>query len=300
MPDAIGKLIVRLQGAPVAELQLAQTPITIGSAVGNNLVLPDAKVSPLHAQIDSGPDGPILTDRRSTHGTWVDGEPSFLKRPFLLRDGIVFRIGPFELTYQAMEATAPPPVHAAPSALPDPPEVASTPPAPPVPQPVAQPRLAGLSRYLDDLPAIFQPQGEGSDETFLGRYLLIFEAIWEPLEQRQDHIEHYFDPHTCPAAFLPWLARWLDTPLDRRLPEGRARALLSRAMEFHRSRGTLHGMADVIEVCTGLRPEISEDAEQSLFHVRLPQEAMVYQALVDDLISVYKPAHAGYTLEVQL
>src|SRR2546427_437089 len=41
------------------------------------------------------------------------------------------------------------------------------------------------SRYLADLPTVFQDPMF----PFLGRYLRIFEHIWEPFEWRQDHIE---------------------------------------------------------------------------------------------------------------
>ena len=48
------------------------------------------------------------------------------------------------------------------------------------------------SRYLGYLPIIFH------DTDFLRRYLLIFESIWEPLENRETHIDMYVDPRTAP------------------------------------------------------------------------------------------------------
>ena len=85
------------------------------------------------------------------------------------------------------------------------------------------------------------------------------ESIWEPLEQRQDHIDAYFDPATSPASFLPWLASWIDPTLNTRWPEKRLRALLAEAMNLYRWRGTRYGVARMIELCTGLTPQITED-----------------------------------------
>ena len=83
---------------------------------------------------------------------------------------------------------------------------------------------AAASRYLPYLPIIFQ------DNDFLSRFLQIFEAIWEPLEQRQDHIGMYLS-RTCPASWLPWFASWFGLTLDPHLPEGGARALLAEAID---------------------------------------------------------------------
>jgi phage tail-like protein len=176
--------------------------------------------------------------------------------------------------------------------------VSLPPPAPPPPPratfPAPEPP-GPLSEYLRDLPIIFQ------DGEFLGRFLLIFESIWEPLEHRQDHIEMYFDPATCAPSFLPWLASWLDPGLDTRWPEERLRAIVARVMDLYRWRGTRYGLGRMIELATGLTPRISEDpATPFCFRVRLeiPADGGVDQRLVENLIESHKPAHAGYVLEL--
>src|SRR5205807_6447131 len=116
--------------------------------------------------------------------------------------------------------------------------------SPPALQQVPQPIKAVSRRPLDEpesiyrqyLPDIFQ------ENDFLRRFLRIFEDIWEPLEQRQDHIEMYFDPHTCPASFLPWLASWFDLSLNMHWPEARMRGLLAEAMDLYSLRGTNYGL----------------------------------------------------------
>ena len=154
------------------------------------------------------------------------------------------------------------------------------------------------SIYSRNLPDIY------SENDFLQRFLYIFEDIWEPLEQRQDHISMYFDPRTCPAVFLPWLASWLGLSFNPHWPEARRRRLLSQAMDLYRWRGTRYGLTRMIEVCTGITPEITENPlEPFVFRIRiaLPPAASadgVDRRLIEELIQTHKPAHAGYILEV--
>lgn len=151
------------------------------------------------------------------------------------------------------------------------------------------------SRYLQHLPIIFH------DNDFLGRYLLIFESLWEPLEQRQDFLDMYFDPRTCPESFLGWLASWLGITLNQHWPVARRRLLLSEAFELYRWRGTRYGLARMLEICTGLTPEITDgEAQPFVFRIRLtiPPESGVEREFIEELIQAHKPAHAGYILEL--
>jgi phage tail-like protein len=158
------------------------------------------------------------------------------------------------------------------------------------------PPRGSTSAYVNDLPAIYQ---EGD---FLGRFLLIFESIWEPLEQRQDHLALYFDPRTCPAGFLPWLGSWLEFSVNPHWPEARLRRLLGEAMDLYRWRGTRYGLTRLIEICTGLTPVITEPPESPfVFHValRLPPETTISRELIEQLVQAHKPAHAGYVLDIR-
>jgi phage tail-like protein len=111
----------------------------------------------------------------------------------------------------------------------------------------------------------------------------------------------YFDPHTCPPELLEWLASWLDLAVNNHWPEARRRRLLAEATDLYRWRGTRYGMTRMIEVCTGLTPEISDSiATPFVFRVQLhiPAESDVDAALIDDLVRFHKPAHAGYVIEL--
>ncbi len=152
------------------------------------------------------------------------------------------------------------------------------------------------SRYLQFLPSLYQGQD------FLGRFLLIFEAVWEPLEQRQDHISRYFDPATAPASFLPWFASWFDLIVEAELDEPQLRLLAGSAAELVRWRGTTYGLSRLIEIVVGVTPVISPHPEQPFcFQVVLYQPAgqsPLPEALIKQLIERHKPAHAGYTLDI--
>lgn len=309
MSTSIAQLIVQLQGSVVQTIPLNMPVLRIGRTPESGLMLDSHLVSRNHAEVRVTPQGTALTDLGSSNGTFIGTQRLLPNQPRLLTDGTSFRIGPYILTYRASTAEAQtqveeeemPRIEEQATLPPQPQETRKQPVAQPKPEPPARrpPERELTSLYTRYLPDIYQ------ENDFLQRFLHIFEDIWEPLEQRQDHIEMYFDPRTCPAVFLPWLASWLGIPLNAHWPEARKRRLLSQAMELYSWRGTLYGLARMIEICTGLTPEITEKpSEPFVFHVRLtlapsPTGEHVDRALIEELIQIHKPAYAGYVLEVR-
>ncbi|HEU5383694.1 MAG TPA: phage tail protein I [Ktedonobacteraceae bacterium] len=298
------QLIIQMQGEIIKTIELNTPVLQIGRTPESALQLDHSMISRNHAEIRLGPLGAVLTDLGSTNGTFIGEERLLPNQPHLLTDGATFRLGPYYLTYRTSaaeprESDEPPPQQELPSL---PVEVAVTrKPATP-PQAAQQvhkaPDGSMASLYARFLPDIYQ------ENDFFQRFLHIFEDIWEPLEQRQDHIPMYFDPHTCPVIFLPWLASWLDIPLNPRWPEARQRRLLAQAMELYSWRGTSYGLARLIEICTGLTPVITEKPKEPfVFHIRIslapnPNGEVVDRAFIEELIQMHKPAHAGYILEI--
>ncbi len=308
MSNTPDQLIVQLEGKVVLTFSLNTPVIRIGRTPDNGLSLPHQLVSRAHAELRMEPQGLLLTDLGSSNGTFIGSQRLLPNQPQVLTDGTTFRIGPFLLTYQAAKSEGqsqepedePQPRLEPTAVIPVP-----TAPAPPDQQQIPQPAQPASRRQVDEpesmyrhyLPDIFQ------ENDFLRRFLRIFEDIWEPLEQRQDHIEMYFDPQTCPVSFLPWLASWLDLPFNPHWPEARHRRLLSQAMELYSWRGTRHGLVRMIEVCSGLTPVIEDSSQPFVFRVRItlpPGTASetVDKDLIEELIQAHKPAHAGYILEV--
>jgi phage tail-like protein len=290
------QLIVRFQGQLVQRVPLLQDVLSIGRTPDNGLSLPHPLIARRHAELRIDEGRAVLTDLGSATGTFL-GETRLLpNQPQILPGGAVVRIGPFEITYYEV-APAEEPVAAEPSGPGLSMPVASprtlVPPRPTFPSPRP---IGPLSRYLADLPAIYQ------ESDFLGRFLLIVEALWEPLEQRQSYMPLCFDPHTCPVAMLPWLASWLDMPIDRLWPESRQRTILAEAIDLLRWRGTRFGLSRMIALSTGLTPEILDEPGQSfVMRVRLtvPPSHQVDQQVLDLLIQNHKPAHVGYILEMR-
>jgi len=77
-----------------------------------------------------------------------------------------------------------------------------------------------VSHYLEFLPAPYRDR----ENEFMGRFLLIFESIMDPLFNTVDNMALYFDPRLIPASLLPWLATWVDQTLDPAWPRKAAGA----------------------------------------------------------------------------
>lgn len=120
------------------------------------------------------------------------------------------------------------------------------------------------SQYLRHLPALFY------DDELMGRFLMIFESFWQPIERQIDGIHYYFDPKMTPSGFVPWLATWTDLTLDDRWTEAQQRRLLGSAARLFRMRGTKQGLLEYLEIYTGRRATLTEHRANNL---RLGKEA---------------------------
>ncbi len=298
MPENHGHLSIELQGNLLRTVALSLGRTTIGRTPDNTVVLASPLVSSRHAEIEVTTEGAIITDLGSQQGTFVSGKRVLPNQPTPLTDGTVLQIGLFLITFTGAPVSDEKPKKGkpAPDPVPDEPETPPIPipPAPPPPpprptQPLA-PAVGPQSVYLENLPVIFH------DQDFLGRYLLIFQTLWEPLEWRQDHLEMYFDPLTAPVGFLRWLEQWLGIAANQHWPESRRRRFMVEAMDLYRWRGTPSGLRRMIEICTGLNPSIEERAP-FVFTVTLTKNDRAQQELLETLIQTHKPAHAGFLLE---
>jgi phage tail-like protein len=184
-------------------------------------------------------------------------------------------------------------------------------------------------RYLRYLPSLYE-----RDE-LLGRFLMLFESFWAPIERQIDDIYDYFDPRMAPADFLPWLAGWLDLELDERWPEERLRRMLRWAIALHRSRGTKWGLLKYLEIYTGHQAEITERRARNFLvgpearlgpaialgranvphtftvSLQLPpleieekeeraRQEQIRRHTIESIIEMQKPAHTVYTLDLEI
>jgi phage tail-like protein len=193
--------------------------------------------------------------------------------------------------------------------------------------------VRAMGRYMRFLPRIFQEQDE-----LMGRFVMLFESFWGPIEQQVDHLADYFDPLLAPADLLPWLAAWIDLVLDERWPEAMRRRLMRSAVGLYRRRGTRRGLQEYLELYTGARVKLSEHGANNFvlgpqarlgpavalgtlnrphsFTVTVylpaaevapagaPPEALaralaVRQRMIETIIEAEKPAHASYSLRLE-
>jgi phage tail-like protein len=117
---------------------------------------------------------------------------------------------------------------------------------------VCYPRIS----YLRYLPATYQEDRPSRE--FLERFLSLFETVLGDLETTIGRIPEVFTPSVAPAAFLDWLARWLDLSIEEEWTPEVKRQLIERASRLYEGKGTPEGLADFIEVVLGQRPLILE------------------------------------------
>ena len=197
----------------------------------------------------------------------------------------------------------------------------------PPPQETVTVAVYAKGRYLRHLPALYD-----YDE-FMGRFIMLFESFWGPINHQIDSIWHYFDPLLTPAELLPWLAAWFDLALDERWPEDAQRKLIKSAIQIYRQRGR-KGMAMYLEAITGVPPKITEHFARNFAwgaNCRLghnfalgndnaphtmtiemelaplkstgdPQQdarrAQERRQMIEDIIKAEKPAHVAYKLHI--
>ena len=189
--------------------------------------------------------------------------------------------------------------------------------------------VAAKGRYLKYLPAIYQ------DDDLMGRFLMLFESFWSPIEQQIGTTPVYFDPKMTTPDLLPWLASWIGLVLDENWPEERRRLLLQSAASLYRKRGTRQGLQEYLEIYTGEKAKIAEHRAENFtlgpkaslgpglalgkenrphtFTVTLhlpPLEAatraeqkrqeLVRQRIIESIIDAEKPAHTSYTLHLDI
>lgn len=293
-----GRLEIHSEGQETAFFELPPVGIVeIGRAEDVALHLSGAIISRRHARIKLLREGVFLEDT-SSHGTWLNDQRIPRGSDHRLQHLSKIQIGTFTLVYYAFEPESSrlpsPERHTRPLQVRPPRSRTSVQGPPPTPLPVVPPLPAPTaSEYLKYLPAIHQ------DNDFLGRFLQIFESLWEPMEARQETINGYFDPLSCPEPFLPWLSSWFGIPYYPSWPEWRRRRFLWVSIKNLWIRGTAEALSHVIEVCTGLIPEIRDDGD-FLIHISIHASdgLSIDTSLLELLIQTHKPAHVEYVLEV--
>lgn len=112
---------------------------------------------------------------------------------------------------------------------------------------------------------ILGPQTMGElTSPFLRRFLQGLELTLRPVEETLDNLPAYITVGTAPTAFLEWLAWIVGADLSEGWDRRRRREAVSTALDLHRSRGTVPGLAAVVSLHLGVPPgdvEVEEGGE---------------------------------------
>ncbi len=106
--------------------------------------------------------------------------------------------------------------------------------------------------YLNYLPEIYR------QDDLMGRFLMLFESFWKPIDTQIRQISCYFDPDLTPEKMLPWLASWVGAYWDETLPDQRKRALLRKAVQLYQRRGTKGALKSMLDIYTNSEVHINE------------------------------------------
>jgi len=159
------------------------------------------------------------------------------------------------------------------------------------------------------LPALYQ------EDDFTQRFVSAFDAALAPIFAALDNFPAYLDPWLAPEDFLEWLGGWFGIVLDESWSLARRRALITRAFEFYRMRGTATGLKEQVEVLTGGAVELHETGGVSsstsaggalpgspnfalLVRVTLDDPATINLARLDALVMAAKPGHITHKVEI--
>ena len=159
------------------------------------------------------------------------------------------------------------------------------------------------------LPAIYQ----GDD--FAQRFLAALDEVVAPVYSTLDNFDAYLDPAIAPDDFLVWLAGWVGIGLDESWDDARRRAIVARAVELYRMRGTAAGLAGQVELQTGGSVEIMENGATSwsvdpggdlpgspeplvVVRVTVPDPKTIDATRLDAVVASAKPAHVLHRIEL--
>ena len=93
------------------------------------------------------------------------------------------------------------------------------------------------------------------------RFLFLFQHVMTSVIDRIDEMPDLTDPLRVERKFLPWLASWVNFPLDESLPLHMQRELVRRSIRLNRMRGTKEGLAEMIRILTSTPVVIEERAK---------------------------------------
>ena len=111
---------------------------------------------------------------------------------------------------------------------------------------------------LENLPAIYR-RSDAVGRNLTRDLCWLFEHMFDSVLVNLDEGWRFYDPHVAPLEFLDWLSGWTAFTIDLDWPDAQKRALIKRAVDLYRVRGTKRGLALFLKLFTGHEPDIDEN-----------------------------------------
>lgn len=126
------------------------------------------------------------------------------------------------------------------------------------------------------------------------QFLLLFQHMMTTVVDKIDQLPDLVDPLRTEARMLPWLASWVNFPLDHALPIHQQRELVRRSIRLHRMRGTSEGIAEMVRVLTAAPVTLIERTPPR--SCTLGQMALAGAGKIEDRFARREPA-GSYMLQ---
>lgn len=117
--------------------------------------------------------------------------------------------------------------------------------------------ISGTS-LVDYLPQIYRGNDRNS---FLSRFLFIFQSLYADLDDEIDRLPRLFAPDHVDEEFLNWLVQWFSIKDTYIWGEEKLRLLLKNIIELYKIKGTKESIKKIVEMYLGITPLIIERFE---------------------------------------
>lgn len=108
--------------------------------------------------------------------------------------------------------------------------------------------------FVDYLPEVYQ-----QNNSFLRRYIGIFQSIYLDMERKIDRLPIYLDPDSVPDEYLDYLASWMGVENEGSiLDPKRLRYMVRNAIRLNKIKGTIQSVMEMVRLYTGESPIIIE------------------------------------------
>jgi phage tail-like protein len=111
---------------------------------------------------------------------------------------------------------------------------------------------------LENLPAIYR-RSDAAGRNLVRDVCFVFEHMFDSVDTNLIDGWRFYDPYVTPIDFLNWLSGWTAFTLDLDWPEAQKRALIKRAVDLYRIRGTRRGLTLFLRLFSEHEPDIEEN-----------------------------------------